>query len=45
MAEALWSPKDRPADEEFFKRVVAGLERLDTAGVKHYPSQHVLIEK
>ena len=36
MAEVLWSPKDRRDDEDFLKRVPAGLERLDQAGVNHY---------
>jgi hexosaminidase len=36
MAEVLWSPKDRRDDGDFLKRVSAGLQRLDQAGVNHY---------
>jgi hexosaminidase len=36
MAEVLWSPKDERDDADFLKRVSAGLERLDQAGVNYY---------
>jgi len=36
MAEVLWSPKDGRDDGDFLKRVPAGLQRLDRAGVNYY---------